>query len=303
MSIETKYCRPSRKTPRAFTLVELLVVIGIVAVMISILLPALNKARQSAMTLSCMARLREISNATHLYITENKYSLPPIVVGASTTWTFPSWYGGPNIFPTIVASAGGDVHAGTTASSISYLGKYFEKGYDYRHYVCPTFENEVPNSSRLGVMTFGYNRYLGGAPDNWWSLPGTSTTWRLSTPYKITRIQRSSAYAMFLCRNQIGNGLGTGANGLWFRQDSAAESGAYASPKSYHCFYGLLHNQHGLGGTYVGWSGIVLPKVTGFENIAFVDGSVRSIAARIDRYPSKPLEGVYIRPEHPSPTW
>ena len=176
-----------------------------------------------------------------------------------------------------------------------------EKGYDFRHYVCPTLEGSVLNS-RLGTMTFGYNRYIGGAPDSWASLPGTGT-WRDSKPYKIAQIQQSSSYALFVCRDFLGDGIGSGGNSLWFRQDSAAETGAYASPNAYHSVGGLLHNQHGMAGTYVGWSGFTYPKLTGYVNIAFVDGSVRSIATKVDSYPAKAIEGVYIRPDHPTPKW
>ena len=69
--------RPRRSTRlRAFTLVELLVVIGIIAVMIGILLPALNKARQSANNLKCMANLRSIGQAINIYAAQSKGVLP-----------------------------------------------------------------------------------------------------------------------------------------------------------------------------------------------------------------------------------
>jgi len=60
-----------------FTLVELLVVIGIIAVLISLLLPALNKARQSGQTLSCLANLRQIGMGITMYAGDNQGMLPP----------------------------------------------------------------------------------------------------------------------------------------------------------------------------------------------------------------------------------
>ena len=60
----------------AFTLVELLVVIGIVAVLMGILIPALTSARASARKMACMSNLSQIGMAIHLYSVEYNDSIP-----------------------------------------------------------------------------------------------------------------------------------------------------------------------------------------------------------------------------------
>jgi prepilin-type processing-associated H-X9-DG protein/prepilin-type N-terminal cleavage/methylation domain-containing protein len=69
--------RPTRVSGApAFTLVELLVVIGIIALLVGILLPTLGRARESASAVKCMANMRQIGQAIVIYVGESKGVLP-----------------------------------------------------------------------------------------------------------------------------------------------------------------------------------------------------------------------------------
>jgi len=67
-----------RRRRHGFTLVELLVVIGIIALLISILLPSLNAARRQATRIACAANIRSIGQSYQLYAAEYKGSYPPV---------------------------------------------------------------------------------------------------------------------------------------------------------------------------------------------------------------------------------
>jgi prepilin-type processing-associated H-X9-DG protein/prepilin-type N-terminal cleavage/methylation domain-containing protein len=74
-------------SPAAFTLVELLVVIGIIALLIAMLLPSLNRARESAKNAQCMSNLRQIGMGISFYRNDHHDILP----ARDAAWTAARW--------------------------------------------------------------------------------------------------------------------------------------------------------------------------------------------------------------------
>ena len=153
-----------RRRPRAFTLVELLVVIGLLAVLISLLLPMLGAARVRAERVSCASRLRSLAQAVHLYAIQNKGRLPAgtrdgenLLTNASEAGEHCIWISSPTYDAFAHALAGG-----SDKSTKAFLAGGSSRDLVERQLACPSLERDLPfyaGVDRVGWV-IGYN-YLG----------------------------------------------------------------------------------------------------------------------------------------------
>lgn len=157
---------PVGRRHSGFTLVELLVVIGIIALLISILLPALNKAKEQANAVKCQANLRTLMQGVLLFAGEHGGSLPGNDGDRShrEEWKRDYLYG-PK--PPASGSAGKAPHDGT-------IFKYVKNP---QVYLCPSssFEGRIAAGTTNQQYDYGYLKSLTGA--------------------KITKIKPTAVYA------------------------------------------------------------------------------------------------------------
>lgn len=149
---------------RAFTLVELMVVIGVIAILVAMIMPALATARQQALSVQCLSNLRQLATVAIQYTVENRGSFPP------ARWGGREWD---------LELVDGEVVPGLLWTGHS----------DPKVQQCPAFEGKGWGVGSVDSPYTGYNYNI--------SYIGRGDGERIKQPAKITQVRNASTKALF----------------------------------------------------------------------------------------------------------
>lgn len=190
----TVKCCERRFSPQdGFTLIELLVVIAIIAIIAAILLPVLNRAKQSAQNITCLNNLRQLELCWHLYIVDNNDALVPnnSVAFIGPTTNVPPPIQGISWLP--------DVDAKTEINPSNIInGLLYQYNSQLGIYHCPSDISrlETPDGQPLNQLrwrSYNMSQSVNGYPGYSWQLADFLPMWD-----KMSEIRQPSPSDVFV---------------------------------------------------------------------------------------------------------
>jgi len=179
---EDHYSSFQRK--RSFTLIELLIVIAIIAILAAMLLPALNKARESAFKIACASNHKTLTSAAIQYNMDNQdYFYAPVAVNHNTIFYISAY-----VLPPYLGKQIGENVAGGLLRKEKINGNdiYF---YTSKVMVCPGRKLDPAQDVTIYTHNYAWNQHLGSGPNY-----NTSYTW---LHQKLGSVRKPSQILMF----------------------------------------------------------------------------------------------------------
>lgn len=159
---------PDKSRWHGFTLVELLVVIGIIAILISVLLPALSRARAVSKAIKCASTMREYGHAINMYLNDNKqcYMSPGYDSANTNMWTYQLYRGKYLGFTILQAQEKNPTASGASVGSTVLEKLYCPEMWTSLLQAAPPFgkqsEMDWAGSGNINTVGYGYSYGLPG---------------------------------------------------------------------------------------------------------------------------------------------
>ena len=210
--------RRCRALKHAFTLIELLVVIAIIAILASLLLPALAKAKAKAKSVACLSNLKQLQLCWNFYVNDYNDWMPPqtvVIAGSRLQSLEPSW-------------AVGDATADTNTTNLE-RGLFFTYNHSVGIYRCPADTSKVrgyPYMPRTrsyqssALLNYSFN---GGNP------PYYPASWMKR---KFIQLRHPSSVMTFIDSNPLSNDCAS--FGLQLRQGTTGRDNWDWLPGEHH---------------------------------------------------------------------